>query len=350
MISWCRSFCLSVCLQNHMDLSRGHIRALQEGDLSTPKGIEACINASEALLQCMSLALRPGAPITAPLSVSCCLSPPPLLSVSSPPAVCLSPPLCCLSSLPKHQWLRLWLWLWNLADAFVQSEIILTCYLCLLKMASRRARQAGCGEAATDAVQWAEGHFRPAPHQPPQQRVRPPGICPHSYHLLTWAVPFSCPVHLAPTHWHSVWREGYMLHDRSCAPSCHQCWPPPVSHPGNSTVFDQCQCSGALKRGECGLVLRCKYVNICRLMFLFISCLSFCLLFFLAVFPLYPESDWSLVSCSCVWLAALPRSVTPSFWFPHPSLHVTWMDTTATLPSGLLWDRQDGLSGFPAGC
>ncbi|XP_031430262.1 exocyst complex component 1 isoform X5 [Clupea harengus] len=47
-------------LVNHMDLSRGHIRALQEGDLSTPKGIEACINASEALLQCMSLALRPG--------------------------------------------------------------------------------------------------------------------------------------------------------------------------------------------------------------------------------------------------------------------------------------------------
>ncbi|XP_063057424.1 exocyst complex component 1 isoform X1 [Engraulis encrasicolus] len=47
-------------LVNHMDLSRGHIRALQEGDLSSPKGIEACINASEALLQCMSVALRPG--------------------------------------------------------------------------------------------------------------------------------------------------------------------------------------------------------------------------------------------------------------------------------------------------
>ncbi|XP_062411671.1 exocyst complex component 1 isoform X4 [Sardina pilchardus] len=47
-------------LVNHMDLSRGHIRALQEGDLSSPKGIEACINASEALLQCMNVALRPG--------------------------------------------------------------------------------------------------------------------------------------------------------------------------------------------------------------------------------------------------------------------------------------------------
>ncbi|KAI5090433.1 exocyst complex component 1 isoform X2, partial [Silurus meridionalis] len=47
-------------LVNYMDLSKGHIRALQEGDLSSPKGIEACINASEALLQCMSVALRPG--------------------------------------------------------------------------------------------------------------------------------------------------------------------------------------------------------------------------------------------------------------------------------------------------
>lgn len=43
-----------------MDLSKGHIRALLEGDLSSPKGIEACINASEALLQCISVALRPG--------------------------------------------------------------------------------------------------------------------------------------------------------------------------------------------------------------------------------------------------------------------------------------------------
>ncbi|KPP58795.1 exocyst complex component 1-like, partial [Scleropages formosus] len=47
-------------LVNYMDLSKGHIRALQEGDLSSPKGIEACINASEALLHCMNVALRPG--------------------------------------------------------------------------------------------------------------------------------------------------------------------------------------------------------------------------------------------------------------------------------------------------
>ncbi|XP_074524246.1 exocyst complex component 1 isoform X7 [Halichoeres trimaculatus] len=47
-------------LVNYMDLSKGHIRALQEGDLMSPKGIEACINASEALLQCMNVALRPG--------------------------------------------------------------------------------------------------------------------------------------------------------------------------------------------------------------------------------------------------------------------------------------------------
>uniref|UniRef100_A0A3Q3JSE2 Exocyst complex component 1 n=2 Tax=Monopterus albus TaxID=43700 RepID=A0A3Q3JSE2_MONAL len=47
-------------LVNYMDLSKGHIRALQEGDLTSPKGIEACINASEALLQCMNVALQPG--------------------------------------------------------------------------------------------------------------------------------------------------------------------------------------------------------------------------------------------------------------------------------------------------
>ncbi|CAL9695741.1 unnamed protein product [Knipowitschia caucasica] len=47
-------------LVNYLDLSKGHIRALQEGDLTSPKGIEACINASEALLQCMNVALRPG--------------------------------------------------------------------------------------------------------------------------------------------------------------------------------------------------------------------------------------------------------------------------------------------------
>uniref|UniRef100_A0A673VZH3 Exocyst complex component 1 n=1 Tax=Salmo trutta TaxID=8032 RepID=A0A673VZH3_SALTR len=51
---------LQVLDGNYMDLSKGHIRALQDGDLSSPKGIEACINASEALLQCMDVALRPG--------------------------------------------------------------------------------------------------------------------------------------------------------------------------------------------------------------------------------------------------------------------------------------------------
>ncbi|XP_067239909.1 exocyst complex component 1 isoform X3 [Chanodichthys erythropterus] len=47
-------------LVNYMDLSKGHIKALQEGDLSSPKGIEACINASEALSQCMNVALKSG--------------------------------------------------------------------------------------------------------------------------------------------------------------------------------------------------------------------------------------------------------------------------------------------------
>ncbi|XP_019752464.1 exocyst complex component 1 isoform X4 [Hippocampus comes] len=47
-------------LVHNMDLSKGHIRALQDGDLTSPKGIEACINAAEALLQCMNVALWPG--------------------------------------------------------------------------------------------------------------------------------------------------------------------------------------------------------------------------------------------------------------------------------------------------
>ncbi|XP_077463970.1 exocyst complex component 1 isoform X2 [Stigmatopora argus] len=47
-------------LVHNMDLSRGHIRALQDGDLTSSKGIDACISAAEALLQCMNVALLPG--------------------------------------------------------------------------------------------------------------------------------------------------------------------------------------------------------------------------------------------------------------------------------------------------
>ncbi|CAI9598240.1 unnamed protein product [Staurois parvus] len=47
-------------LVNHMDLSKGHIKALQEADLSSSRGIEACTNAAEALLQCMNVSLQPG--------------------------------------------------------------------------------------------------------------------------------------------------------------------------------------------------------------------------------------------------------------------------------------------------
>ncbi|KAJ7326712.1 hypothetical protein JRQ81_016471 [Phrynocephalus forsythii] len=47
-------------LVNHLDLSKGHIKALQEGDLSSSRGIEACTNAADALLQCMNVALQPG--------------------------------------------------------------------------------------------------------------------------------------------------------------------------------------------------------------------------------------------------------------------------------------------------
>lgn len=43
-----------------MDLAKGHIKALQEGDLTSSRGIEACTNAADALLQCMNVALRPG--------------------------------------------------------------------------------------------------------------------------------------------------------------------------------------------------------------------------------------------------------------------------------------------------
>nr|XP_013009899.1 exocyst complex component 1 isoform X1 [Cavia porcellus] len=47
-------------LVNHMDLAKGHIKALQQGDLTSSHGIEACTNAADALLQCMNVALRPG--------------------------------------------------------------------------------------------------------------------------------------------------------------------------------------------------------------------------------------------------------------------------------------------------
>ncbi|XP_038625036.1 exocyst complex component 1 isoform X1 [Tachyglossus aculeatus] len=47
-------------LVNHLDLAKGHIKALQEGDLASSRGIEACTNAADALLQCMNVALRPG--------------------------------------------------------------------------------------------------------------------------------------------------------------------------------------------------------------------------------------------------------------------------------------------------
>ncbi|EPY86483.1 exocyst complex component 1 isoform 2 [Camelus ferus] len=46
-------------LVNHLDLAKGHIKALQEGDLASSRGIEACTNAADALLQCMNVALRP---------------------------------------------------------------------------------------------------------------------------------------------------------------------------------------------------------------------------------------------------------------------------------------------------
>uniref|UniRef100_A0A8U8BX44 Exocyst complex component 1 n=1 Tax=Geospiza parvula TaxID=87175 RepID=A0A8U8BX44_GEOPR len=41
---------LQVLDGNHMDLAKGHIKALQEGDLTSSRGIEACTNAADALL------------------------------------------------------------------------------------------------------------------------------------------------------------------------------------------------------------------------------------------------------------------------------------------------------------
>ncbi|XP_072857337.2 exocyst complex component 1 isoform X2 [Pogona vitticeps] len=47
-------------LVNHLDLAKGHIKALQDGDLSSSSGIGACTNAADALLQCMNITLQPG--------------------------------------------------------------------------------------------------------------------------------------------------------------------------------------------------------------------------------------------------------------------------------------------------
>lgn len=43
-----------------LDLSKGHIKALREGDLSTDSGIASCFSAAEALQQAMDVELPIG--------------------------------------------------------------------------------------------------------------------------------------------------------------------------------------------------------------------------------------------------------------------------------------------------
>ena len=43
-----------------LDLSKGHIKALSEGDLKTDSGIAACISAAEALQQALEVDLPIG--------------------------------------------------------------------------------------------------------------------------------------------------------------------------------------------------------------------------------------------------------------------------------------------------
>ncbi|XP_032832803.1 exocyst complex component 1 isoform X2 [Petromyzon marinus] len=47
-------------LVNQLNLSRGHVQALNQGDLTTSRGITACSAAAEALTQCMGVQLHPG--------------------------------------------------------------------------------------------------------------------------------------------------------------------------------------------------------------------------------------------------------------------------------------------------
>jgi len=49
-----------ICLQMQLDLSKGHIKALREGNLQTDSGIEACTSAAEALQQAMEVELPIG--------------------------------------------------------------------------------------------------------------------------------------------------------------------------------------------------------------------------------------------------------------------------------------------------
>ena len=46
--------------QMQLDLSKGHIKALREGDLSTDSGIAACTSAAEALQEAMEVELPIG--------------------------------------------------------------------------------------------------------------------------------------------------------------------------------------------------------------------------------------------------------------------------------------------------
>ena len=49
-----------IYIQMQLDLSKGHIKALRDGDLRTDSGIEACTSAAEALQQAMEVELPKG--------------------------------------------------------------------------------------------------------------------------------------------------------------------------------------------------------------------------------------------------------------------------------------------------
>lgn len=51
--------CISVCEQNQLDLDMKHMKALMDGDLTSPSGIYECTVAAQALHKCMNAEIHP---------------------------------------------------------------------------------------------------------------------------------------------------------------------------------------------------------------------------------------------------------------------------------------------------
>ena len=47
-------------VQTQLDLDTKHLKALSDGDLSTPNGIYECTSAAQALQRCMNVDIHPG--------------------------------------------------------------------------------------------------------------------------------------------------------------------------------------------------------------------------------------------------------------------------------------------------